>query len=549
MNDAQTNPSLTRGEQVLLLLAGLAALLALFANVAAESLDHGYTRYGAIAEHMVRTGDFVVPWLGDEIYILKPPLQSWLIALPIQWLGYVPNWVTHVPNLLGAAASMIATWFLARRLLGDVRLATLASLVLATFASFVEHARGERVDPLFADSLVTAMAFFHAALFSERSRSNKLLIATWLSLVVGLYTKGPFAPLFFLAVAIPYSLSLKRGSILLRPASLLGAALALGLFAVWPILLIDRIGLEEAARLYRASVFAQLDRDPLFYLTAIPSAIAPWTLFLPAFVAFLWRIKPWRDAEGLRLPVIWIAVIVVLLHASSAKAERYLLPLLAPTSILIVAMFARAKETTAEIVRITGVVGSALLALYALASPFLRIGDYGVLKSAAPIAIVGGALAVLAFISFLRTREHARPALTLALSLLLTLAARDVTSVRKLRKLDGRDEAVAALAPILASSEVGLVGVDSATQGMLEMIVRHDLPRYSIEHMDGIKPEPHHAPSYLLIHVEDDSEERDIPSLVDCEIVSRLHLDELDYVLVRAVRLASHNRLERVTSF
>jgi hypothetical protein len=222
---------------------------------------------------------------------------------------------------------------------------------------------------------------------------------------------------------------------------------------------------------------------------------------------------------------------------------------LAPTSILIVAMFSRARESTAEIARITGVVGSALLALYAFTAPFLKIGDYGVLRSAAPVVILGGVVAGVAFVCFLRSREHIRPALALSLALLLTLSARDLTAVRKLRKLDGRAEAVAALTPVLNHHEVGLVGVDSATQGMLEMIVRHELPRYSIEHMESPQREAHQAPSYLLIHVQDDAEERSIPSLVDCELVARLHLDELDYVLVRSIRLASDDRLERVTSF
>ncbi len=58
---------------------------------AVEPLDHGYPRFSAIADAMVRTGDWIVPNLDDEVYLQKPPLFIWLVAIPIALTNRVPE--------------------------------------------------------------------------------------------------------------------------------------------------------------------------------------------------------------------------------------------------------------------------------------------------------------------------------------------------------------------------------------------------------------------------------------------------------------------------
>lgn len=511
-----------RLEALALTVCLLVAAVALIRHVAAEPIDHGYTRYGSIAEHMVRAGDYVVPWLGDEIYVLKPPLQSWIIALPIAWLGYLPNWATHLPNLLGAAASSIATWFLARRLLDSARGAALATLILATTTTFVEHSRGERVDPLFADSLVTAIAFFHAAVCDRKGFAGRYVFLAWIALIVALYTKGPFGPLFFLAVAIPYSILMGRKSILISRASLLGCCTAFATFAAWPIMLLHRLGVDRARELFAAAEFAQKVEPWWYYGAAIPKSILPWVVFLPALVMFVRAQRPLRADSPLTLPLLWIVIVVAMLQFGAAKASRYLLPLLAPASILLAAMFQRAEGKARTALRVLGGSTAAALALAAIAAPFLPRSARGIPPEAIPIAVLATAAAIGAIRGFAGRAATDRAPFALALGFLLAFSANDLARVKKLTREDGRERALEILEPVLEREPIRVVDVPANDLGMIESIVRTELPRTVPAAVSG-----------CILVSEGSTTDRELARVAGATRGETFRLDEIDYALWR----------------
>ncbi len=546
-----TNDSAPSKLEIPILVIALSlAFAALLYNIVSEPLDHGYTRYGSIAWHMVATGDYVVPRLGDQIYILKPPLQSWMIALGIELVGAVPNWVTHIPNLLGATASIAATWFLARRLLNSARGATLAALVLASFSTFVEHSRGERVDPLFADSLVTAITFFHAAMLDDGKRVGRELAAMWLSLVVALLTKGPFGIIFFLAVTLPYAISIGKAKLFLSRTSVMFALVAFAITAIWPCLLIHRLGWDEVVRVFQMSEFTKQAGGPLFYLSAIPLSIVPWAIFLPALAFFLGRAKPWSDSLSLRLPCIWIGIFVVALHLSMTRHERYLLPILAPLAILLAAMAIHSDPLVQRVTRWTGIVGAVGIAAIAGGVRIVPPQVFDVPAEFSTRSVVVLFFAAAALYEFLRQRPVIHGTLRLGLACLLMFALRDVYDAKKMMKMDGRKEAIAELLPTLREHTVySHVSVDYEKLGMIEMIVRHELPRL-----------PRASPSALAISEVIDAESgqslrpkglapgdafyvlasptafgipADLQGLGETEVVAKLELDETKFVLVR----------------
>ena len=82
----------------------LATGLVLFYNLWARNLEnHGYLRYAEIAREMIRSGDWVVPHHNGEIYVDKPPLIFWLIAIPSWFSGSVTPLTAacHRPYLPG----------------------------------------------------------------------------------------------------------------------------------------------------------------------------------------------------------------------------------------------------------------------------------------------------------------------------------------------------------------------------------------------------------------------------------------------------------------
>src|SRR6185503_8864620 len=93
-------------------------------------------RWGLICQEMLRSGDYVHPWLIDHPYYDKPLLSYWLMVGLAKVIGSLDAWALRLPSAVAGIAAVWCTWRLGRRLLGrDAGL--LAGLMLATTYYFV----------------------------------------------------------------------------------------------------------------------------------------------------------------------------------------------------------------------------------------------------------------------------------------------------------------------------------------------------------------------------------------------------------------------------
>src|SRR4030042_5021562 len=77
------------------------SLFILFFNLWGRSLEnHDYLRYAEVAKEMIQSGDWVVPRFNGEIFLHKPPLLFWLIALPSKIYGSVTPLLARLPSAL-----------------------------------------------------------------------------------------------------------------------------------------------------------------------------------------------------------------------------------------------------------------------------------------------------------------------------------------------------------------------------------------------------------------------------------------------------------------
>ena len=113
-------------------LASLGFVLAAFTlGVWVEPLDHGYTRYATLAFEMVRSGDWIAPHLDDGLYVDKPPLVIWLIALPMALANSTASFTQHAPNLVAVVLSVLFLRRLGARSFGRADAGWLAGSALA----------------------------------------------------------------------------------------------------------------------------------------------------------------------------------------------------------------------------------------------------------------------------------------------------------------------------------------------------------------------------------------------------------------------------------
>jgi 4-amino-4-deoxy-L-arabinose transferase-like glycosyltransferase len=337
-------PELEPRERAFAALALVFAMACLLWRLVAEPFDHGYVRYLGLAAEMLRSGDFVVPRLGTWVYLQKPPLFVWIVAAAGRILGLEASLVPHAPNLLALGLSVFWMLRLGTRLFGRRDAALAAALVLLTTFETFSLLREKRIDPLFAAFLLGAFERLHAAWCAQRDGRDAVapMAAAGLWLALSALVKGPLAVAFFLAVALPLCAWTGAWRLLTGARGAAAVAVFCAIVAIWPVLLVERLGLGEARRLFAATALTTRKGGTFHYLLNLPGQMAPYTIFAPALVWAAWsgRRRLGEAPAGLRFVLVWFAALFGLLHLSPMKHSRYLLPAFAPLALLVVALFA-----------------------------------------------------------------------------------------------------------------------------------------------------------------------------------------------------------------
>ena len=70
-------------------------------------LQHEEPRRALPALHMLASGDWLVPRVGADPYLRKPPLLNWAIALSCKLSGGTSEWAVRLPSVLATLALAI----------------------------------------------------------------------------------------------------------------------------------------------------------------------------------------------------------------------------------------------------------------------------------------------------------------------------------------------------------------------------------------------------------------------------------------------------------
>lgn len=368
-------------------------------------------RVAETAREMVVSGDWAVPRYNGELRLQKPPLPYWLTAASYKVFGLNATAV-RLPAVIFGLLSVVLLFAWMRR---EAGVETAANTVLVLAASYigVRYFRSGEADAMLLFFITLASMLGYQLLQNKDVRSQAMF---GLVLGLGFLSKGPAA------LAIPL-LSLLVFCLLGREAKKFKACfswIGLGLFLLvafgWYAWILWQ--LPDAASYF---VGKQLDETFVsgthakpfwWYLAHFFEFFLPWGFLLipagwrsyrlsrqaalPSFVRFAWA---------------WLAVVFVLLTLTINKQMQYALLFAPPLAIIIghylVAAdggFARtnrilfriflvaALATVAYLVQ-KGSVGSALLLLTILASPFVLKRLLGANTPAYPVLLVAAVTA------------------------------------------------------------------------------------------------------------------------------------------------------------
>ncbi|KWF56458.1 ArnT family glycosyltransferase [Burkholderia pseudomultivorans] len=322
--------------------------------------DETYT-FGII-QHMLETGDFVVPTNAGQPFMEKPPLYAW-VATSLAWLLQRVMPLHDAARLASALFAMLAFGFVARAARAASRadswfdLRVIGPVVLsASTLVVIKHVHDMMTDvALFAG---TAMGFcgllelvMHHVARARQLRhglpvrpSNRWAAPLFGAGVgIALMAKGLFVPLVFAATltAVPVLYPACRTRAFARALGV--AALVFAPFAlIWPTALFMRSETlflawfwdNNVGRFFGFSVpelGAENDK-PFFILRAFVGVgfpVAP--LAIVALARGAWR--DWRTPR-IALPVLFAGIGLAVLQVSATSRQLYILPFFAPLALV-----------------------------------------------------------------------------------------------------------------------------------------------------------------------------------------------------------------------
>lgn len=293
-------------------------------------------RYAMLAREAVEHGRWFLPRVRDEVYLNKPPLFFWTVALVSLPSGKVSDVTAPLVSVAAALAGLLGVFAIGRRLWG-FRAGFAASAVLAATPFYFFMSHQVLTDMMLTAWLVWALYFYVRATAPDAGRLP--LLGFYLCVAGGLSTKGPIA-LLALAAAAAASVA-TDGRAGLRALRL---PAGIGLIALTTLPWLVPYTLQSEKSYARAVLLTDYlgwhfrTDSRLVAVTTYLAGFLPWALVLP-LAARWWWVAP---EDNRRRLLVWTGVFVAAVAISGAQRSRYFLPVLPLLALLLGEFFVRA---------------------------------------------------------------------------------------------------------------------------------------------------------------------------------------------------------------
>ncbi|MFL5330853.1 MAG: ArnT family glycosyltransferase [Gemmataceae bacterium] len=312
-----------------LLVAGAVGLLVL-ARLPMPLLEPEEGRYAEIPRQMLVAGEIVVPVLGGEPYLDKPPLSYWLNMAAYRVFG-ISEWSARIVPCLAALAIVAVTLVWGSSIAGP-RTGLCSAGVLLTCPDFLYRAPMLTPNGLLTLFVAAGWAAGHIA---QQPRRSKWL---WWSLsaiatALGVLTKGPVAAVFVWVPLWAYCFW-RREKQQVR-GNLLQIAIVLLVAAPWFIAVTTRHPEFLEYFFWKHHVERAITpfdhAQPLwYYVPRLLVGAAPWTVMV--LIGLLRGRRPTSDAI---FPLMVMAWAFFFLSLSGSKRPIYLLPVYPALAVAI----------------------------------------------------------------------------------------------------------------------------------------------------------------------------------------------------------------------
>ena len=284
------------------------------------------------AVSMLETGNYVVPQIGSEPYLRKPPLINWLVAASFKLFGVRNEWTARLPSAICVLAVAIAFITIAQSSLSPNG-SLIAALIWLTNFGIVEKGRLIEIEALYVSLFALAIICWLSG-WRERWSPWLTWILPFVFLGLGLLAKGPVHLIFFYAIVVAILWQSRELRQLFTAAHFVGILIMLGIFAAWAIPYLQATSGGNVAHVWSRQFSGRLTGEDFKFsdwILNIPRGLGyflPWILLLPfARRAEFANENDRRIARGLGWGITISFIVVSLIPGA---LSRYTMPLLGP---------------------------------------------------------------------------------------------------------------------------------------------------------------------------------------------------------------------------
>lgn len=319
-------------------------LITFFANRAALPTDIMESRNIITAREMVSDGNWLVPTMNGELRLEKPPFPTWVAG------GIEELFPGSLSAQRFAAGVMACIWVLylylfVRRASRRDDLALVTVIVFTTCYNMILMGRSATWD-IYCHAFMMGAIYYLTLGFTESRHCWRNFLLSGFFMGFSFLSKGPVS---FYALLLPYLITL----LLLPRPSMKGKWWAFGAMIVlmlvigswWYVYLLTTHPVEvERVIRNESGSWSNHNVRPWWYYWRFFLEMGVWAvLMLASFAVPYWK----RHIEVKReylLSLTWALSSLILLSLMQEKKTRYLLPLLAPCSMVVACLVVHFKR-------------------------------------------------------------------------------------------------------------------------------------------------------------------------------------------------------------
>jgi 4-amino-4-deoxy-L-arabinose transferase-like glycosyltransferase len=326
-------------------------------------------RFAVLAQDILDHGRWLVPHLRGDLYLNKPQLFFWSIAVLSLPAGRVTELTAAIPSVASAVATVGAVLALGRLLWGTP-VGLLAALILIATPPFYAFSHAVLSDVMMTAFMTWALYFLVRSLAGRGGTG--LLLAFYACIGAAVLSKGP-AGLAALAAGLVATAVTRGPRALTRLRPLYGLVVLVAAALVWftPYLVqsqgrfVSRVLIGHYTPWYLSGGLA----PRVGQFAALLGNFLPWTVLLAAAVAW-WPKCPDAGRRWIGVATLTLAVVLGL---SGHQRARYLLPIYPGLALLVAEFVGRAGAAGGvRAIRLGAWVFAALAATGAIVGPFLQ---------------------------------------------------------------------------------------------------------------------------------------------------------------------------------